>query len=121
MFLQALGENIILAKSLIEAIAVFAMSLGPKYASSGFLLRETLLPLCGRLGDPCQAVQASAEISVKTLCSACNYSGLKELIEQNIDYIVDGMCTQLREIDRFPRLTPQILCIKFKICMSSKN
>ena len=66
-------------------------------------MRSTLLPLVERLGDPCQAVAASAELAVSVLCSACGYDGLRSLISSNIDYVVDGVCFQLREIDRHPR------------------
>ena len=103
LLLQALSANVVLSKSLIEAIGAFALACGPVYAESGILIRATLLPLIERLGDPCQSIRAAAELGTSLLCSACGYEGLNTLISKNIDYIVDDICFRFREIDRHPR------------------
>ena len=101
--MQVLGTNLMLIRSMLDAVGTFAHALGPEYASSGVLLRLVLVPLLERLGDPSPAVAAAAEEVLMVVCSSCKYTGLQDLVAQNLDYIVDGLCVQLRQIDRHPR------------------
>lgn len=101
--LQAVGENIVLARSLLEAVGVLAQSVGARYATSGALLRVTLLPVLERLGDPAAAVASSAAAAFGCICRASGYAGLPDLVTANADYIVDGLCAQLRELHAHPR------------------
>ena len=104
--LQALGVNVMLIRSLLDAVGTFASALGSAYASAGGLLRVVLLPLLERLGDPSPAVALTAEEVLVGMCTSCNYTGLQDLVAQNLDYIVDGLCAQLRQIDSYPRCLP---------------
>lgn len=103
MCLQELGTNVMLIRSLLDAVGAIAQVLGSEYASSGSFLRTALLPLLERLGDPCPAAAAAAQEIITVICAACGYLGLQNLVASNLDYIVDGLCAQLRDIDRFPR------------------
>eukprot|EP00884_Botryococcus_braunii_P020253 jgi/Botrbrau1/6911/Bobra.67_3s0029.1 len=97
------GENIVLSRALLEAVGVFAQSVGVRYATSGPLLRIALLPVLERLGDPAAAVASSAAAAFGCICRASGYSGLPDIVAGNADYIVDGLCAQLRELDSHPR------------------
>ena len=92
-----------LTRSLLDAVGTFACAIGTEYASSGILLRAVLVPLLERLGDPSPAVATAAEEVLVAVCDSCNYTGLRDLVAQNLDYIVDGLCAQLRQIESYPR------------------
>ncbi len=53
--------------------------------------------------DPTPAVAAAAETALGAVCAACNYKGLHELVAANADYVVDGVCRQLRHLDTHSR------------------
>lgn len=40
---------------------------------------------------------------VAKICSSCGYSSLDDLVSANSDYVVDGLCNQLRQLQAFPR------------------
>ncbi|KAK9820989.1 hypothetical protein WJX81_002818 [Elliptochloris bilobata] len=101
--LQELGQNALLARVLLEAVGAMARAAGPRFASSGRLLRPMLLPLLERLADPCPSVAASAAAAISSVCSHCGYAGLDGLVAGNADYVVDGLCRQLRHLDEHPR------------------
>lgn len=101
--MQVLGTNLMLIRGLLDAVGTFAHALGTEYASSGILLRAVLVPLLERLGDPSPAVAVAAEEVLMVVCDSCGYANLQDLVAQNLDYIVDGLCAQLRQIDSHPR------------------
>ena len=102
--LQELGTNLILIRSLLEAVGTFARILGTRFASSGQLLRIVLLPLLERLGDPSPAVGMAAHEVIQAICSSCAYSDLQRAgIPEFGLFIVDGLCAQLRDIEKHPR------------------
>lgn len=107
--LQALGENALLARALCDACGTAARVLGPRLPASGRALRSALLPLLGRLADPCALVSAAASTALASVCTHCGYKGsLGSLVAANADYIVDSLCAQLRELGEHPR-APSLL------------
>ncbi len=53
--------------------------------------------------DPTPAVAAAAETALGAVCAACGHRGLHELVAANADYVVDGVCRQLRHLDTHSR------------------
>ncbi|DBA77508.1 hypothetical protein WJX77_009976 [Trebouxia sp. C0004] len=100
---QALGENAVLIRALLEAVGTFARVLGPRFASNGLILRKVLLLLLERLADPCPSVAASAGAALGSLCLHCGYPSRQALLTHNADYLVDGLCRQLRSLQSYPR------------------
>ncbi|KAL0049229.1 hypothetical protein WJX82_009193 [Trebouxia sp. C0006] len=100
---QALGENAVLIRALLEAVGTFARLLGPRFASNGLILRKVLLLLLERLADPCPSVAASAGAALGSLCLHCNYPSRQALLTHNANYLVDGLCRQLRSLQSHPR------------------
>ena len=103
LLLQVLGENAVLVKALLEAVGTFARILGPVFATKGLILRNTLLLLLERLTDPCSGVAASAGVALGSLCLHCGYPSRQALLAGNADYLVEGLCRQLRSIETHPR------------------
>lgn len=91
---------------MLEAVGVFARVLGPRFVSSGVILRKVLLLLLERLGDPCPSVASSAAAALGVLCLHCGYPSRRALLAENADYLVDGLCRQLRSLDSHPRSPP---------------
>lgn len=49
--------------------------------------------------DGAQLVAAAAQAAVGSICWWCGYGGsLRRLVGANADYVVDGMCRQLRQV-----------------------
>ena len=89
---------------MLEAVGVFARVLGRRFASSGVILRKVLLVLMERLADPCPSVATSAAAALGAMCLHCGYPSRQALLAANADYLVDGLCRQLRSLDAHPRL-----------------
>lgn len=60
-----------------------------------FLLAADVTPL----------VSAAAQAAVGSVCWWCGYGGsLRQLVAANADYVVDGMCAQLRQVGQSMRV-----------------
>ena len=46
---------------------------------------------------------AAAGTALGAICAAYGYGGLSELVAANADYVVDGVCRQLRHLDTHSR------------------
>lgn len=98
-----LAENTVLIKAMLEAVGTFASILVTSVATNGLLLRNSLLLLLERLADPCQGVASSAGVALGTLCLHCGHPSRQALLANNADYLVEGLCRQLRSIETHPR------------------
>lgn len=103
---QVLGGNALLIRAMLEAVGVFARVLGPPFASRGVIMRKVLLVLLERLADPCPSVASSAAAALGAVCLHCGYPSRRALLAANADYLVDGLCCQLRSLDSHPRSAP---------------
>ncbi|KAK9808680.1 hypothetical protein WJX72_001826 [[Myrmecia] bisecta] len=100
---QVLGENALLMRVLLETVGVAARAIGLRFTANGRILRTVLLPVLERMGDPSPFVAAAAATAVGSICMHCGYASLQGLVAANADYIVDGVCRQLRHLDEYPR------------------
>ena len=98
-----MGENAVLIRALLEAVGTFARLLGRRFSTNGLILRKVLLLLLERLADPCPSVASSAAAAVGSLCLHCGYPSGPALLADNADYLVDGLCRQLRLLGSHPR------------------
>ncbi|GLC59559.1 hypothetical protein PLESTB_001500300 [Pleodorina starrii] len=106
---QALGENVMLLRVVLEAVGAAARAVGRRFATQGRLLRAVLVPLLELLGDPSPPVAAAADTALQSICLHCGYGGsLSSLLGANADYVVDSLCGRLRDLQRHPR-APQLL------------
>ncbi len=106
------GSNALLQCAILDCIGTSARALNLQFTSNGRLLRFILLPIMEKMGDPCPIVASAADSTIQAICTFCGYStstggGLRQLVADNADYIVDGLCRQLRQPENFP-LAPQL-------------
>ncbi|KAG7670538.1 hypothetical protein Ndes2526B_g00298 [Nannochloris sp. 'desiccata'] len=106
------GSNALLQRAILDCIGTSSRALGLQFTSNGRLIRSILLPVIQKLGDPCRIVAASADTTIQAMCTFCGYAqtttgGLRQLVADNADYIVDGLCRQLRQPEIYP-LAPQL-------------
>ncbi|WIA11547.1 hypothetical protein OEZ85_011656 [Tetradesmus obliquus] len=106
---QVLGANALLLRCLIDCTGSIARCAGTRFSSNTKLLRGALLPLFEHLAGPCPLVAAAAGTALASICRHCGYPlGLGQLVGQNADYVVDGVCKRLRSLQQHPR-APQLL------------
>jgi len=106
------GSNALLQRAILDCIGTSARALGLQFTSNGRLLRSVLLPVIQKSGDPCRIVTAAADTALQAVCTFCGYAktatgGLRQLVADNADYIVDGLCRQLRQPEMYP-LAPHL-------------
>lgn len=107
-FAQVLGANALLLRCLVDCAGTVARCAGPHFRR-GRLLRGALLPLLERLADPTPLLSAAAAGALDCVCRHTGYAGgLSALVGANADYVVDGVCKQLRGLQQHPR-APQLL------------
>ena len=101
------GCNALLQRACLDCVGSAARALGPKFSTHGRLMRSVLLPTLEKIGDPCQLVSSAAESATQALCFYGKYEkrggSLRQLVAENADYIVDGLCRQLRQPETYPR------------------
>lgn len=95
-----------LVRSCLEAVGTLARALQGGLTSNGRLLRAVLLPVLERLSDPCASVASSAAAAISSLCFHGGYATFGQLVAANADYIVDGLCKQLRRLSDHPMSVP---------------
>ena len=105
------GSNALLQRAILDCIGTSARALGSLFTTNGRLVRSILLPVVQKMGDPCRIVASSADTTIQAICTFCGYCekhrGLRQLVADNADYIVDGLCRQLRQPENFP-MAPQL-------------
>ena len=106
-----MGVNAMLVRSCLEAVGTLARALQGGLTSNGRLLRAVLLPVLERLTDPCASVAASAAAAISSLCFHGGYATLGQLVASNADYVVDGLCKQLRRLSDHPMSVPLFLVV----------
>ena len=108
--LWQVGVNAMLVRICLEAVGTLARALRGGLTSNGRLLRAVLLPVLERLTDPCASVAASAAAAISSLCFHGGCATFGQLVAANADYIVDGLCKQLRRLSDHPMSVPDSRC-----------
>lgn len=95
--------NAILQHHCLNFVSVCARCLKEEFAVDGKCMHVAILPVIEKFASDYQFVSASARNAVKSICQYSGYdNGIKELAQENIDYIVDGMCIRLRQPSLYP-------------------
>ncbi|XP_049635097.1 TELO2-interacting protein 1 homolog [Suncus etruscus] len=89
----------------LEGIGHFAHALGEDFR---LLLMSALYPVLEKAGDQTLLISQAATSSMVDICQACGYDSLRHLINQNSDYLVNGISLNLRHLSLYPQ-TPKVL------------
>eukprot|EP00890_Picochlorum_soloecismus_P003712 jgi/Picsp_1/4341/NSC_01847-R2_---NA--- len=99
---EELTFNTLLHHSILQFIGMVAGCLGQNFAKDSMLMHISLLPVLEKITCNASLVSAEARRTVMIICSSCGYGSLENLVRNNIDYIVDGMCLRLRQSNLYP-------------------
>ncbi|XP_045384558.1 TELO2-interacting protein 1 homolog isoform X1 [Lemur catta] len=89
----------------LEGIGQFAYALGEDFR---LLLMSALYPVLEKAGDQTLLISQVATSTMVDICHACGYGSLQHLINQNSDYLVNGISLNLRHLAQHPH-TPKVL------------
>lgn len=89
----------------LEGIGHFAHALGKDFR---LLLMSALYPVLEKAGDQTLLISQAAISTMMDICQACGYDSLQQLINQNSDYLVNGISLNLRHLSLHPH-TPKVL------------
>ncbi|XP_036899933.1 TELO2-interacting protein 1 homolog isoform X2 [Sturnira hondurensis] len=89
----------------LEGIGHFAYALGTDFR---LLLMSALYPVLEKAGDQTLLISQAATSAMMDICHACGYDSPQHLINQNSDYLVNGISLNLRHLSLHPH-TPKVL------------
>jgi hypothetical protein len=96
----------------LEAIALQAQQQRQDFRPE---LVDALYPILERMGSPNAALQRHAVTALSIVSTACSYPTPKDLIIENVDYLVNAVALKLNTFDISPQ-TPQVLTMMIKLC-----
>uniref|UniRef100_A0A5F9DRP6 TELO2-interacting protein 1 homolog n=1 Tax=Oryctolagus cuniculus TaxID=9986 RepID=A0A5F9DRP6_RABIT len=86
----------------LEGIGQFARALGKDFR---LLLMSALYPVLEKAGDQTLLISQAATSTMVEIGQACGYDSLRHLINQNSDYLVNGISLNLRHLALHPHTT----------------
>uniref|UniRef100_A0A8C4SL43 TELO2 interacting protein 1 n=1 Tax=Erpetoichthys calabaricus TaxID=27687 RepID=A0A8C4SL43_ERPCA len=89
----------------LEGIGCFALAVGSQFK---LVLISALYPVLEKVGDEIFLISQSALETMKTICKACGYPSVKDLINQNSDYLINDISLNLQRFTQHPD-TPRVL------------
>ncbi|XP_056129299.1 TELO2-interacting protein 1 homolog [Lampris incognitus] len=91
----------------LEGIACFAQALGHNFHP---LLMTSLYPMLEKAGDETVLVSQAALAAMSGISEACDYASLKELINENSDYLLNDVSLNLQRLSLHPQ-APRVLTV----------
>ncbi|XP_047424450.1 TELO2-interacting protein 1 homolog [Mugil cephalus] len=91
----------------LEGIASFAQALGRDFRP---LLMTSLYPVLEKAGEETLLVSQTALMSMLDISEACGYPSLKELINENSDYLLNDISLNLQRLGQHPQ-APRVLTV----------
>ncbi|KAF1406068.1 hypothetical protein FQV24_0001010, partial [Spheniscus mendiculus] len=79
----------------LEGVSCFAAVLGKEFR---LLLLSALYPVLEKAGDKTLLISETALGTLVDICEACSYDSLQCLINENSDYLVNGISLNLRQL-----------------------
>ncbi|XP_043946133.1 TELO2-interacting protein 1 homolog isoform X2 [Protopterus annectens] len=107
--ISSMNSNILQLCIQLEGIGVFAQVLQNEFA---LLLICSLYPVMEKAGDDSLLVSQTAMATLMDISHACGYKSLKELINQNSDYLINAVSLNLRQLGQHPH-APKVLGVMF--------
>nr|XP_040048721.1 TELO2-interacting protein 1 homolog isoform X2 [Gasterosteus aculeatus aculeatus] len=91
----------------LEGVAHFAQALGPDFRP---LLMTSLYPVLEKAGEETLLVSQAALGCMRHVSEACGYDSLKELINDNSDYLLNDVSLNLQRLGQHPQ-APRVLTV----------
>lgn len=100
----------------LQCLALEAISLTAQAQKESFRedLVDALYPIVHLLGSPSRAVQSHAIVTLGNVSRSCRYPSAKELILENVDYMVNAVALKLNTFDLSPQ-APVVLGMMLKL------
>ncbi|NWU67065.1 TTI1 protein, partial [Pterocles burchelli] len=83
----------------LEGVGCFAAVLGKEFR---LLLLSALYPVLEKAGDKTLLISETALGTLADMCEACSYDSVRCLINENSDYLVNGISLNLRQLAHQP-------------------
>uniref|UniRef100_A0A8C3J850 TELO2-interacting protein 1 homolog n=1 Tax=Calidris pygmaea TaxID=425635 RepID=A0A8C3J850_9CHAR len=83
----------------LEGVGCFAAVLGKEFR---LLLLSALYPVLEKAGDKTLLISETALGTLVDICEACSYDSVQRLINENSDYLVNGISLNLRHLAHQP-------------------
>ena len=101
----------------LQALALQALTLQACHQGFNFRpeLVDALYPILERLGSSNAALQHQAITALSLVSDACGYTSPKELVIENVDYLVNAVAMDLNSYDIRPQ-APQVLIMMTRLC-----
>lgn len=96
----------------LEGVAGFAQALGSDFHA---LLMTSLYPVMEKAGEEILLVSQTALGSMWEISKACGYHSLKELINENSDYLLNDISVNLQRLSQHPQ-APRVLTVMLTHC-----
>ncbi|XP_038866747.1 TELO2-interacting protein 1 homolog [Salvelinus namaycush] len=93
----------------LEGIGCFAQALGMDFR---LILMTSLYPVLEKAGDETLMVSQAALDAMWDISQACGYASLKELINENSDYLLNDVSLNLQRLGVHPH-APRVLTVMF--------
>ncbi|XP_070695681.1 TELO2-interacting protein 1 homolog isoform X2 [Pempheris klunzingeri] len=105
--IRQLNSNIWQLCIQLEGLACFAQALGHDFRP---LLMTSLYPILEKAGEETLLVSQAALGSMWDISRACGYPSLKELINENSDYLLNDISLNLQRLSQHPQ-APRVLTV----------
>ncbi|NXE83138.1 TTI1 protein, partial [Cochlearius cochlearius] len=96
---RAMNSNIWQICIQLEGVGCFAAVLGKEFR---LLLLSALYPVLEKAGDKTLLISETALGTLVDICEACSYDSVQSLINENSDYLVNGISLNLRQLAHQP-------------------
>ncbi|XP_054649887.1 TELO2-interacting protein 1 homolog [Dunckerocampus dactyliophorus] len=96
----------------LEGVACFAQALGGDFRP---LLMTSLYSVLEKAGEETLLISQAALESMWDISKACNYSSLKEMINDNSDYLLNDISLNLQRLSQHPQ-APRVLTVMLTHC-----
>ncbi|KAI5793249.1 armadillo-type protein [Geopyxis carbonaria] len=102
--------------AMIQCLALESLSLVAQTQKRAFReeLVEALYPVVHHLGAASPEVQSHAMVTLNNIATACEYADAKELLLENVDYMVNAVSLKLNIFDLSPQ-APVVLGMMLKL------
>ncbi|KAB8289885.1 hypothetical protein EYC80_010516 [Monilinia laxa] len=99
-----------------KAVALEVVSNSAQRLKEGFRVElvDILYPISQLLGSPNSDLRERATVCLNVLAKACGYPSTRELIVENVDYMVNAIALQLNTFDISPQ-APQVLIMMIRL------